>query len=205
MRKYMYMKVAVLSLVLMPITGAYAQGLDVKPYAGIGIGMFGLEAKGANGVTYNQNSTVFGGFGKFGVDVGDYFGAELRIGSTGSGTETMAAGTFGVGSAFNSTIKMKQFVSYLGKVQYPISQDLRVYGLFGGTTAKFQQSDKFSTESGSKTGFSYGFGGEYALGKLSVGGEWVQYWTNIGGNGAFGNLSAKVKMWGAVGTVSYRF
>jgi len=189
--------------VFLGVQPVQAQNFDVKPYVGAGIGVFGIEAKGTNGVVYNQKNTVFGGYGKVGVDIGDYLGAEIRVGATSSGTETQPAGTFGVPFAFDTQVKMSTFVSYLGKLQYPVTPDLHLHALLGATTAKFEESDFISTAGSTKTGFSYGFGADYYIQDvLSVGGEWMQYWTNVG---SFTGISAEVKMWGAVATVAYHF
>ena len=71
---------AMFALLALP---SVASAADIKPYTGIGIGAFGLEFSENAG---SINKTVFGGYGKVGVDIGDYLGAELRIGSTASGS-----------------------------------------------------------------------------------------------------------------------
>jgi len=204
MRKYIYAALAALSLAVIPVSSAMAQDMDgdndvrmdtdndfdIRPYVGAGIGAFGLELKNTAG---SQKNTVFGGYAKAGVDIGDYLGAELRLGTTGSGT----TGTTKLSESY--------FISYLAKVQYPASSDLNVYAMLGGTTANFKRTVSGVESSKSKTGFSYGFGAEYYLqDTLSIGGEWMQYWTNVKLGTAFGT-DAKAKMWGAVGTVAYHF
>jgi len=213
-RKYLYMAMAALSLVGLPVSGAYAQNFGgdngIRPYAGVGIGVFGLELKGINGVLPSQKETVFGGYGKFGVDLGDYFGGEVRVGSMSSGTKNFAAGTPITSTtvstvAVDSKISANYFVSYFGKAQFPVTPDLRVYALLGGTTArvKLTGSSVFGSTnlSTTKTGLSYGFGAQYyLLDTLSVGGEWVQYWTSVNVN-----PNTETKLWGAVGTLAYHF
>ena len=200
MRKYLYMTMAALSLAVLPVAGVYAQDFDgdndvrmdtdndfdIRPYAGVGIGAFGLELKSP---TVNQKNTVFGGFGKVGADIGDYLGAELRFGSTSSGTTG------------NTKLSDSYFISYLAKVQYPVTLDFRPYALIGGTTSKFKVTTAGVETSNTKTGFSYGFGADYYLqDQLSIGGEWMQYWTNV-------NIgtNAEAKIWGATATVAYHF
>jgi opacity protein-like surface antigen len=200
MKKHLFAAMAALALVAFPAAGAMAQDMDgdndvrvdtdndfdIRPYAGVGLGAFGLEFKNA---ASNLKKTVFGGYGKLGADIGDYLGVELRIGGTASGTKN------------NTKLQASPFFSYLGKVQFPATADLKLYALLGGTTAKF----KVGNQSKSKTGFSYGVGAEYFLqDTLTVGAEWMQYWTNVKLGAAFG-AGAKAKLWGIVATGAYRF
>jgi len=179
-------------LFFVPLASAHAQGFDIRPYVGAGIGAFGLELK-----NISQKNTVFGGFGKLGADIGDYLGAELRVGATSSGTTNH--------TTFSEKLSADYFVSYLAKFQYPVTSDLKPYALVGGTTAKFKGTNTgtggVAIGSATKTGFSYGFGADYYLkNSLSVGGEWVQYWSNISiATGSDANI------WGAVATVAYHF
>ena len=200
MKKHLLAAMAALTLVAFPVAGAMAQDLDgdddirvdtdndfdIRPYAGAGLGAFGLEFKNT---ASNLKKTVFGGYGKLGADIGDYLGVELRVGGTASGTKN------------NTKLQASPFFSYLGKVQFPATPDLKLYAMLGGTTAKF----KVGNQSKSKSGFSYGFGAEYFLqDTLSVGAEWMQYWTNVKLGTAFGT-DAKAKLWGAVVTGAYHF
>jgi len=193
MQKYIYTALAAFILAVMPTANALAQGtgnaFDIRPYLGAGAGAFGLELKN----TTSQKNTVFGGYGKAGVDIGDYLGAEVRFGST-------SAGTTG-----NTKLSNSYFISYLAKIQYSGASDFTLYTLLGGTTAKFKRTVSGTESSESKTGFSYGFGAEYYLqDSLSIGGEWMQYWTNVKLGTAFGT-NAKAKIWGATGTLTYHF
>jgi len=179
-----------------------AQAQDMRPYAGVGFGAFGLEETEPG---FSQKNTVFGGYLKLGVDVNDYFGGELRFGATGSGSKTNPAGVFGSPVPFTTTLKAKSLISYLLKVQFPATPDFRIYALVGGTTAKFEGKVDVlgisASVSSTKTGFSYGLGAAYSLDdNLSLGAEWMQYWTDVslGGN-------AKARLWGAVGTLTYAF
>jgi len=204
MRKYVGTTLALFGLLIAPLASVHAQDLDgdndirldtdndfdFRPYAGGGFGAFGLELKST---TVNQKNTVFGGYGKVGLDVGDYLGAELRFGSTGSGTTG------------NIKLSDSYFISYLAKFQFPVTADLRPYAMIGGTTATFKMTNAGVESSKSKTGFSYGFGADYYLqDKLSVGGEWVQYWTNVKLGTTFGTNS-EAKIWGAAVTAVYHF
>jgi len=198
------MKRLLIAMAAMVAMSGVAQAQDIKPYAGIGIGAFGVEVKDSS-VGLNQKNTVFGGYAKFGVDFTDYLAVELRVGATGTGTKTYPAGTFGIPATFDVKLSSDYFISYLAKLQYPVAQDFRVYALVGGTTAKAKMGVSVVglnfTQSKSKTGFTYGFGGEYNLNdQLSIGGEWVQYWTNVKMDN-----TTKAKLWGAVGTLAYHF
>jgi len=179
-----------------------AQAQDIKPYAGLAFGAFGVEESEPG---FNQKSTVFGGYGKLGLDFNEYIGAEVRIGATSSGSAGYPAGTLGSPVAFNVALSAQNFFSYLVKLQYPVAEDFRVYGLIGGTTAKFKLDVSVlgltGTTSKTKTGFSYGGGGEYFVSdKISIGAEWVQYWTDV-------NLDpvSTARIWGASGSINYYF
>jgi len=204
MRKYLYLTMAALSLVILPVAGVYAQNFggdndfDIRPYAGVGIGAFGLEFKDDTG---SVKKTVFGGYGKVGVDIGDYLGAELRFGSTASGSKLSP-----LDPTITVTMSDDYFLTYLGKLQYPVTPDLHLYTMLGATTAKIKLTNSIGfNQSQTKTGFSYGFGTNYYVqNTLSVGAEWMQYWSNVKLSNAFGP-NAKEKIWGAVVTVAYHF
>jgi len=199
------MKKLMIAMAAMLTMSGIAQAQDFKPYAGVGIGAFGLEYKDA---AISQKKITFGSFAKFGVDINDYFGAELRVGGTSNAKKTYTAGLPGAGTFKTS---MNYFISYLGKVQYPVNDELRVYALLGGTTGKFKATNSASgaSASKSKTGFSYGVGMDYSLSRqLSAGAEWMQYWTNVKMGNTFlpaPSTGNKVKLWGAVGSISYHF
>ncbi len=219
MRKYLHITLAVLCLAVIPATVVQAQDLygntrsgtggnfDIKPYAGIGIGAFGLEGKGTG---FSQKNTVFGGYGKIGADIGDYLGVEVRVGTTSSGTQSYPAGS-PLGNPIPIDIKMSSdyFISYLAKFQYPVTVNFKPYVMLGGTTAKIKETVSLPglslSQSATKTGFTYGFGANYYVAKnLSVGGEWMQYWTNVKLGSIFGS-NVEAKMWGATATVAYHF
>ena len=201
------MKRVLVGVAMIVVGGATAQAQDFRPYAGIGIGAFGIEAKTA-GTAFSQKNTVFGGYGKFGVDINDYVGAELRVGSVGTGDKSWPANTFGAGTAATTVSQTTDyFVSYLGKLQYPVSQDFRLYAMLGATTAKLKTTSAPNVAaanlSKTKTGFSYGFGGDFSVtDQLSVGAEWMQYLTDVKLN-ATG--TTKARLWGAVGTLTMHF
>ena len=209
MQKYLSMLLAVLSLAIFPVAGVYAQDMDgdddvrvdsdndfdFRPYVGAGLGAFGLEFKNSTG---SMKKVAFGGYGKLGADIGDYFGLEVRSGATGSGKKTVNAQDWKAQSTY--------FVSYLGKLQFPATPDFRLYALLGGTTGKFKWTKNGAEQSQTKTGFTYGAGAEAFLqNSLSVGAEWVQYWTNVKMDTSRFGTDAKAKMWGVVATAAYHF
>jgi len=195
MRKYLHLTLAVLCLAVIPATVVQAQDLygntrsgtggdfEIKPYAGIGIGAFGLEYKDPD-AAISQKSTVFGGYAKFGADIGDYLGIEVRVGTTSSGTQSYPTGTAEIPVPFDMKMSSDYFISYLAKFQYPVTVDFKPYVMLGGTTAKIKGTVSVpligysSSQSVTKTGFTYGFGANYYVAEnLSIGGEWMQYWT----------------------------
>ena len=119
-------------LAFSPVT----QAQEFKPYAGAGIGAFGLEYKDS---TVSQKNTVFGGFGKLGVDVNPYLGAELRVGTTGSGSKSYT------GTTTTRKLSDSYFFSYLAKFQFPVDTGFNLYALVGGTTAKFKLSTNLTS------------------------------------------------------------
>lgn len=201
------MKRTLVAAAMMMVASAGAQAQDIKTYAGLGIGAFGLEYKDS---VISQRKTTFGGYGKYGVELNDYVALELRVGATSFGKKSYPAGTLGA-SAGTFKTSADYFISYLARFQTPVADDFNVYALAGGTTAKFNVSNSATALSATKvkSGFSYGFGGDYVLGnQFSVGAEWVQYWTNVKLGSTFApspGTSSQVKLWGAVGTLNYAF
>jgi len=191
---------------------------DFKPYIGLGTGVFAVQLKindpllGAAGIASQRNPTA-GGFIKAGVDVNPYFGGEVRFGLTGD-PSTDWGSELPVGDGFVTTVpskvstKITDFFSYFGKIQYPVDDSFKVYALVGATTAKFNTTLSTVgvniTGDATKTGFSYGGGFEYKVADtVSVGVEWVEYWTNVTlettskgtvTEGSFRGVSATVNM-----------
>lgn len=200
-RRYTF---ALLGMLFMP--GAHAEAADMRPYLGVGLGVFGLEYT-EPGVT--QKNNVFGGFIKGGLDINDYFGVEMRIGATDNGKTTYPAG-FVTGSVAPTTVAQSfdSFVSLLAKLQYPVSPDMRLYAMLGSTSATYKQTYTpvppgfVASQSVTKAGLSYGVGFEADINDSFFGGlEWMQYWTNVKLN----TTGTKMKMWGATASVSYGF
>jgi len=206
MKKQIYLAAVFLGLSVVPLTNAQANEWDMRPYMGVGLGAFNVGYKDSR---VSQTDTGFGGFIKGGADFGDYFGAEIRVGTTSNGSTSYAAGG-ALGSAGTLKASSDYFVSYLGKVQMPVSNELRPYALLGATTAVFATTNSVSgaSEKVAKTGISYGVGLDYNLGnQLSANVEWVQYWNNVtlGNKSAGTGTSPKAKIWGLVAGLDYRF
>jgi len=196
---------------LMISTNAQAQGME--PYIGIGGGIFAIQLELNDPLvgSASQRNPTWGSFIKAGVDVNEYFGGELRIGTTGTPSTDWGPG-LPVGSGLitlvpsNVSTKIDYFFSYLGKIQYPVSDSYKIYVLLGGTTAKYTDSLSIAgfnfNGSNTKTGFTFGGGVEVNLNqRTSIGIEWIEYWTNVtldttGGTekGSFRGLSVTLNM-----------
>jgi len=200
------MKRLLLAMIAMSGMSGMAQAQDIKFYGGFGVGGFGVEEKEPG---FSQKSMTFGGYGKVGVDINEYFGAELRVGATGNATKNYPAGSSLGGVVFpvpvEVTLSAGSFISYLAKMQLPLAEKFRVSALVGATTAKIKLKatavGASVSNSATKTGFSYGFGGEYFINdSVSVGGEWIQYLTDVKLNSV-----STARLWGASGTFNYYF
>lgn len=161
-----------------------AQASDFKPYIGLGTGVFAIDFKLSDTLTssMSQRRQTWGGFVKAGVDAVQYLGAEIRLGATGKASKEWGAGLpvgYGAVTTGTSTVntKINYFFSYLGKLQYPVSDSFKLYALGGGTTAKYTVSwSATGSENATITGFTYGGGLEYGFAKrYSLGLEWVEY------------------------------
>lgn len=198
MLKHATYALALMTFMALPLT---AQARDMQPYLGIGLGVFGFEHSQPG---FRQRNTVFGGFVKGGVDINDYLGIELRAGSTAKGKRAHAAGMLGSPTPFSLSQRADYFVSYLAKLQVPVSSDMSLYALVGATTAKTSASVTpafTSFVATTKTGLSYGAGFDAEINDRFTGGlEWMQYWTKISVG-----PNQKEKLWGAVASVSAHF
>jgi len=166
------------------VTVLHAQ--EVKVYAALETGTYAVKysESGPAGALSAKKSGMLAGMVKVGLDYNDYVGGEIRLGTVQAGSVSFPVGTLGSATAFGVKIQPSLFISYLGKVHYPVSQSFEVYALFGGTAAKFNIKPTgtgvmLSTRA-IKTGLSYGIGAEYKPRPLfSVGLEWMQYWTDV--------------------------
>lgn len=178
MNKFIGGAIMIASLVVFsPVSNAQ----DFKPYVGGGVGGFLVDTSQIPG---GSSQTVFGGYGAIGVDYGDFLGFELRGGATNSSSLTV--------TGVNMNVGLDYFFSYLGKIQYPVTKDFRVYALLGGTTAKATAtittpgfvfvSTGTTQASDTTTGFSVGVGADFEiLNQWRIGGEWVRYYSDVDG------------------------
>ena len=156
MKKINITRSALCACMLALLAPLHARAQEIHPYtgAGIGVAMFDL---GAGIGTKN----AFAGFGRLGLDLGDYAGAEFRFGSTSQVSFTYLG--------LNGQAGLDYFVSYLGKLQLPVSENVRIYGLAGGTTAKASVSIAIPgtilslSTSGTNSSFSFGGGLDFEL------------------------------------------
>ncbi|WP_176957985.1 outer membrane beta-barrel protein [Mariprofundus sp. KV] len=152
-----------------------ADANDFKPYIGLGAGLFHLkytEDRAASNIGMNQST--WGTFLNAGVQYKKYIGLELRGGLTGGGSASFPAN---VPPEFLK-VRADAFFSYLLKPQFPVSDQLKVYGVFGGTAVKYEaiKSSGGIQHVPWKTGVTYGLGLEYQFrlkGSLAI--EWVEY------------------------------
>jgi hypothetical protein len=187
-----------------------AQAVDFKPYAGVGMGSFIIDA----GV---GSENAFGGYGILGADLHENYGVELRFGTTGNtgGTVTVPQGTLVCTEGCQTiilptptpaTISVDWFVAYLFKLQYPIAEAGRIYGLVGATTLKSKLNFPALGRTGhtTKTTFSFGGGADYGLGnQWRLGLDAMVY-----ANDADTNAGAKFKgldVWAFTATATYGF
>lgn len=199
LKKYAHMFVLI-SLLLVP--AGYARAQDTNSYLGAGLGVFGLEE---NAPGFSQRDSVFGGFLKGGLDINEYVGIEIRIGSTVKGVRDQPAGTLGSAVPFTTSIQAQSFMSYLAKLQYPVSPAFRPYAMLGATTARFKstvlQAGVQATSVHTVTGLSYGIGADYTINDMfSAGVEWMQYWHKV-----TTAPNVKASIWGAVAAMKVYF
>jgi len=176
-------------IILISSQAAYAQAYtqEIKVYyAALGAGLYNVEYTESRPTSQLsvKKSSVPAGLLKVGVDA-DLWGAELRLGLMGSTTSNpFGVGTLGSATPFKINLQASPFFSYLGKLQYPFTDNFKAYVLFGGTMANFSITPTGTTtllnSSATKTGFTYGIGAEYKpTSDYSIGIEWIQYWTNV--------------------------
>lgn len=191
---------ALIGLLLIP--AGYAQAQQPNSYLGAGLGVFGLTESGTG---ISQHSSVFGGFVKGGLELNNWLGIELRIGSTVKGVQDNTAGTLGYAAPSTTSIQAESLMSYLIKLRAPLASTFRPYAMLGATTARFKStvlvSGLHTSVVNTVTGLSYGIGGDYAIdGQLSASAEWMQYW-----NGVTTTPNTKARIWGAVAALNVYF
>jgi len=187
-------KIVLIAAALLSMQATAAAANDIKPYAGVGLGLFELDP--------GQNKkAVFGGFGFVGASLHEYFAAEFRAGLTGP-HEREELGPL------TETFQVNWFVSALAKPKIEAADGLEFYGLLGATSISTSITPLNSTieRSVTKTALTFGLGGTYFItDNMSVGVEWVRYSSNANAatkNGAsFNGLDVN----GFTGTFAYHF
>ncbi|HKI60760.1 MAG TPA: outer membrane beta-barrel protein [Mariprofundaceae bacterium] len=187
-----------------------AQAFEFNPYAGVGLGEVIVDA-GLGG------KTAFAGYGIVGADLHENYGFEVRFGTTGKtgSVVTVPAGLSGgevqvpTTAPTTAKISVDWFVSYLLKLQYPVSDLFKVYGVVGGTTLK----SKFAFTSpvngatalhATNTTLSYGGGFEYGLGNQWTVGVDATVYANKATTTTGANFSG-LDVWGINATARYGF
>ena len=163
---------------------ARAEDLYFEPYVGVGLGVFGLSTQGTS-------DKVFGGYLRLGAEINPYFAPEIRVGSAAKGST----------SGF-SKASMNWFVSYLARVQVPVSGDVTLYGVFGGTTMRTSLTPTGGTErKDTTTDFTFGGGLDYRLQNgVTAAAEWVRY-----ANRFDSVKNRRLDVWSIVGSLSVPF
>ncbi|MDQ6998537.1 MAG: outer membrane beta-barrel protein [Mariprofundus sp.] len=164
----------------------HAQEQEIEVYYGaLGGGLYAVEYTESRptGLLSVKQTAVPAGLLKVGVDA-QLWGAELRLGLMGSASKNFPASTIGSATPFNIDVQASPFFSYLGKLQYPFTDNFKAYLLLGGTMARFAikpgGTSVLLNSSAIKTGFTYGLGLAYKPNRdFSVEMEWIQYWTNV--------------------------
>lgn len=158
--KHVLRTMAFAAALLFSVTPAKAQ--EMYPYVGVGVGSYSFDV---NVLGLPDSGSAIGGYLTLGADFGEYIGAELRIGTTGDA------------DLFATTYSLDYFFSYLAKIQFPVSPELRIYGIIGGTSANVTTTAGLD-ETGNS--LSYGIGLDYRVSERSLFGvEWVRYWDQV--------------------------
>lgn len=126
-------------------------------------------------VPCDDNDTAWRAFG--GYQFNEYFALELGYGDLGAAT--------GSGAPRSFSVESKEAWDLSGVFSFPVATRLSALLRLGAhrvRTTVDQQGPAFGTLHEAKTGsgFSYGLGAEYSLGKLGVRAEWQRY-DNVSG------------------------
>ena len=127
-------------------------------------------------VPCDDKDTGWRAFG--GYQVNQYVALELGFADLGESTGSGAAGTFAV--------EVKQAFDLSAVFSLPVSTNMAALlrlGAFRTRTTVDQQGPAFGTLHEAKTGsgFTYGVGAQYSLGKLGIRAEWQRYDNDAGG------------------------
>lgn len=159
-------KLMAIAAALLAMQAGSANATEIKPFVGVGVGVFELDP--------GQNKqTTIGGYGVVGAKLHQYFSAEFRAGLTGP-HEREEVGPL------TETFKVDWFVSLLAKPQIEVVENVELYGLLGATSISTSITPLNSVvqTTVTNTALTFGLGGSYQLNdKLRFGAEWVRYST----------------------------
>lgn len=173
-------------------------------YMGVMVGGFGLKVDSITGLS--QKNLVPGVLFQIGLHLNRYLSTELRFGSTTTGKTSYSSIKNGAitvtGKPVSVSHKVNSFITYLVKPTMPVSDSLGLYVALGGTTAQITVSDSFGTSvSKSKTGFSFGVGGNwYWSDSVRIETDVIDYWNSM----AF-DPTIKSSMWGLTSSINMAF
>ena len=153
------------------LAAAAASPAAAQLYAGgsLGYSQFKDICQLAN-VPCDDKDTAWRAFG--GYQVNQYFALELGFGDLGAATGSGGAGSF--------SIEVKQAWDLSAMISLPVStrlSGLLRLGAYRVRTTVDQQGPTFGSlhEADTNSGFTYGAGAEYSLGKLGLRAEWQRY------------------------------
>jgi len=187
-------KILLIASATMAMNAGAAVAVEMKPYAGVGVGLFELDPG------QNKQAT-FGAFAFAGADLHEYLAAELRVGRTGQ-YEREELGPL------TETFQVNWFASALVKPKIELFDGFDAYALLGATSinSSITPVNSIVQQSVTKTALTYGLGAQYHYNnQLSAGVEWVRYSTNA--DAATKNTVAYkgLDVNGFTATVSYTF
>lgn len=189
-----------------------AQAFDFKPYSGVGLGGFIIDA--GPGSEY-----AFGGYGILGADFHENFGIEFRVGSTSTTAKNVVVPITGLEEIPNgglqpitlltptpASIRVDWFVSYLFKVQQPLGSAFSIYGLVGATTLRSSLYFPSLGRTGhiTRTALSYGGGVDFNLGNQWIVGVDGMVYSNRADTNPGADFRG-LDVWALTGTIKYMF
>jgi len=183
-----------------------AQADDIQPYAGVGLGGVLIDA----GL---GSENAFSGYGILGMDLHENYGVELRFGTTGKTANSLLIPRNILGQRelpitilvpTYARVSVDWFFSYLAKLQYPVNDAFRIYGVVGGTTMKTKFAFLTTTVGATFNTLSYGGGFDYGLGNQWRVGVDATIYANKA-NTTPGTNFAGLDVWGVNGTIKYEF
>ncbi|MBF0282553.1 MAG: outer membrane beta-barrel protein [Zetaproteobacteria bacterium] len=173
-------KVLMVSAAMAVCAAGSAQALELKPYAGVGVGSMIMNTSVTGPASsFAQQKYLPGFFLRAGVDLNKNFAVEFRTGLSTSASKFWPANTAQMPANFTWGNKVRNFYSGFVKAQTRIDEG-RIY-LLGGLSTVDIESTITSSVNGSmqttnNTAYSIGVGFDVALNKESdVGIEYLIY------------------------------